>query len=101
MRYLASRRPGVAGMAEFVWSISWPINPDPDDIISHLLDVTRLVLDRVRDGIWPLVVDPARSLIVGDLDHFPDEGNAIGVLDVEQVLANQSRTGAVRHIQSV
>src|SRR5690242_13887029 len=57
------------------------IDPDADEIVAHLLNVARLVLDLVGDRVRPFVVDPAVPRTLGERDHLLDEVDAVLVLE--------------------
>src|ERR1700739_4908786 len=77
------------------------IDADADEIVAHLLDVARLVLDLVGDRVRPLVVDPAAAGALGEPDHLLDQVDAVLVLERDEVLADQRRARAMRHADAL
>src|SRR5208282_5059452 len=65
------------------------IDSNAHEIISHFLDVARLVFNLVGDRIGPFVVKPTASGTIGDIAHLPDEVLAVLIFEIDQVLADQ------------
>src|SRR6266481_3026746 len=77
------------------------VDADADEVLTHLFDISRFILDGICFWVGPPVIDPTVAGTIGNIDHLPNEEISVLIPEIDQVFPHELGLGSMRHIHAV